>query len=120
MIEGGAVLSLVCLLVLAPIAWRVVHDRREARALAVSADIRHAVNRALGGESLVSVEVEPATVWRSGRVVLSIPTDWRWLLGVIWAKVLARLPARYELVVQLRDAAPAREVASPRAERVAA
>jgi hypothetical protein len=120
MMEGGAVFAFVCVLVLGPIAWRVVHDRREARALAVSADIRHVVDRALGGESLVSVHVKPATLWRSGRVVLSVPTDWRWLLHLAWAQVLARLPAGYELVVQQRHAVPRRQAAWPEGRGAAA
>ena len=120
MIESGAVLALTCLLFLGPIAWRVVHDRREERALAVSADIRLVVNRALGGESLISVQVEPATVWRSGRVVLSVPADWRRLLQSTWSKVLTRLPAGYELVIQLRHALPWREISWPQGRREAA
>ena len=120
MIEGGAVLAMTCVLVLGPIAWRVVHDRRKERALAVSADIRLVVNRALGGESLVSVHVEPATVWRSGRVVLSVPADWRRLVQSMWTKVLTRLPAGYELVVQLRQTSPRREASWPPARREAA
>ncbi len=120
MIEGGSMFALVCLLVFGPIAWRVVHDRREQRALAVTAIIRHVVNEALEGESLVSVQVEPATVWRSGRVVLSVPTDWRWLLDRTWVKVLAHLPSGYELVVQLRPAVPGGEVSSPQEHRAAA
>ena len=103
MIESGAVFAFVCALVLGPLAWRVVHDRRQARALAVSADIRHVVDQVLGGESLISVHVEPSTIWRSGRVVLSIPTDWRWLLKPTWDRVLAAVPAGYELVVQQRE-----------------
>ena len=104
MIESGAVFAFVCALVLGPVAWRAVRDRRQARALAVSAAVRHVVDRALGGESLISVQVEPATILRSGRVVLSIPADWRWLLKPTWERVLATMPAGYELVVQQREA----------------
>jgi hypothetical protein len=112
MIEGAVVFALICMLVLGPLAWRAVGDRRQTRALAVAADIRHVVNRTLGGESLVSVHVDPSTVWRSGRVVLSVPEDWRWLLDRTWARVLPRLPAGYELVVQQRAAAPRPEIAA--------
>jgi hypothetical protein len=120
MIEGWTVFALVCLLVVGPIAWRVVHDRREQRALAVTADMRHVVNKALDGESLVSIQVEPATVWRSGRVVLSVPADWRWLLDRAWRKVLTHLPSGYELVVQLRPAVPGAEAPRPQEYRAAA
>jgi hypothetical protein len=103
MIEGTAVFAFVCALVLGPLAWRAVHDRRQARAIAVSADVRHAIDRELGGESLIAVQVEPATIWRSGRVVLSIPADWRWLMKATWERVLATTPTGYELVVQQRE-----------------
>ena len=120
MIEGGAVFAFLVMLVFGPLAWRAVHDRRQARALAVGADVRYVVNRALGGESLVSVQVEPPTVWRSGRVVLSVPEDWRWLLDRAWARVLPRLPAGYELVVQQRPGAPRPETARPEERKAAA
>ena len=111
MIESGAVFAFVCALVLGPLAWRVVHDRRQARAMAVSADIRHVVDRELGGESLISVHVEPSTMWRSGKVVLSVPADWRSLLKPTWDRVLAALPAGYELVVQQRETLPRKAAA---------
>ena len=104
MIEGAAVFAFVCVLIFGPLVWRAVHDRRQARAIAVSADIRHVVDRELGGESLISVQVEPTTMWRSGRVVLSMPADWRWLMKPTWERVLATMPAGYELVVQQREA----------------
>jgi hypothetical protein len=103
MIESAAVFAFVCALVLGPLAWRAVHDRRQSRAMVVSADIRHVVDRELGGESLISVRAEPSTLWRSGKVVLSIPADWRWLMKPTWDRVLAALPAGYELVVQQRE-----------------
>jgi hypothetical protein len=103
MIEGGAVLALVCAMVLGPLAWRAVHDRRQARALALGADIRYAVDKELGGESLITVQVAPGTFWRLGRVVLSIPSDWRLLMKPTWDRVLAAMPVGYELVVQQRQ-----------------
>jgi hypothetical protein len=120
MIEGWMVFALVCLLVFGPIAWRVVRDRREQRALAVTADMRHVVNEALDGESLISVHVAPATVWSSGRVMLSVPADWRWLLDRVWLKVLTHLPSGYELVVQLRPAVPGAAASPPQEYRAAA
>jgi hypothetical protein len=114
MIEG-AVFAFVGALVLGPFAWRAVHDRRVARALAVGAGIRHVVDRTQGGESLISVHVDPDTCWRRGRVVLSVPADWRWLLKPTWDRVLASMPAGYELVVQQRPAPP-RRIAAERLE----
>jgi len=118
MVEGGAVLALVCAMVLGPLVWRAVYDRRQARAQALGADIRHAVDKELGGESLITVQVEPGTFWRLGRVVLSIPSDWRWLMKPTWDRVLAATPAGYELVVQQREA-PARITAAEPQERAA-
>ena len=120
MIEGAAVFAFVCALVLGPLAWRAVHDRRQARAIAVSADVRHVIDRELGGESLIAVQVEPDTIWRSGRVVLSIPADWRWLMKPAWERVLATTPVGYELVVQQREAPSGPETACLEDRRAAA
>jgi hypothetical protein len=106
MIESGAVFAFVCALVLGPLAWRAVHDRRQSRAMVVGADIRHVVDGELGGESLISVHAEPSTIWRPGKVVLSVPADWRWLMKPTWDRVLAAVPAGYELVVQQRATPP--------------
>jgi hypothetical protein len=92
-------------LVLGPLLWRVRQDRRAGHAQAIQADTRAALFRALGGESLVAVAVEPPSVWHRGRVVLSAPADWTWLLQPAWAAVAAHVPAGYELVV--RPVAPA-------------
>lgn len=119
MIEGTTVFAFVCALVLGPLAWRAVHDRRQARAIAVSADVRHAIDRELGGESLIAVHAEPDTIWRSGRVVLSIPTDWRWLMKPTWERALATTPAGYELVVQQRQTPPVSATAYPEQRRAA-
>ena len=105
-------------LVLGPLLWRAREDRRQARALAVRADLHATLFRALRGDSLVAVDVEPPTLWRAGRVVLSAPADWAWLLEPAWASVAAHVPAGYELVV--RPSAPVRmpavlDLARPRA-----
>ena len=93
-------------LVLGPLLWRAHGDRRQARALAVRADLHATLFRALGGDSLVAVEVEPPALWRAGRVVLSAPADWAWLLEPAWSSVAAHVPAGYEVVV--RPSAPVR------------
>ena len=61
---------------------------------------RAALFRALGGDSLVAVEVEPPAPWRPGRVVLSAPADWAGLLERAWARVAEQVPAGWELVVK--------------------
>ncbi|PYN15041.1 MAG: hypothetical protein DME05_13210 [Candidatus Rokuibacteriota bacterium] len=90
-----AILPLILLvaLVALPLAWRIRADRRRDRADLLSADIRSAINRRLRGESLLSVEVTPETLWRPGRVVL------------LWRDVVDRLPVGYDLVVRPGHAA---------------
>ncbi len=90
-------------LVVAPLAWSLWRDRREARALAIRAGIQWIVDRHLSGESLVAVTVTPPTMWRPGRVLLSAPADWEWLLDDLWSPVVRAVPARYELVVPGRE-----------------
>ncbi len=98
MVEVLVVLTTIGVFLLGPLGWRLWRDRREARAL--RADIQHAVNRALKGESLVSVEVTPKTPWRAGRVLLSAPADWAWLLAPLLDTVLGQVPPGYEVVVR--------------------
>lgn len=87
-------------LMVVPLGWRVWQDRRVERALTVRASVHAAVVRALGGESLVAVNVEAPVLWRPGRVVLTAPADWGFLLEPAWAAVVRRVPAGYELVVK--------------------
>ncbi len=96
MLELIAALMLIGGLLLGPLTWRLWKDRAEARALEVRAAILATVNRALGGESLVSVQVTPKTLRRPGRVLLAGPA---WLLDRVWLRALERMPAGYELVV---------------------
>jgi hypothetical protein len=92
-------------LLLGPLLWRLREDRRTERAQVVRAETNAALFRALGGESLVAVDVEAPSLWRPGRVLLSAPADWTWLLEPAWAGVAAHVPAGYELVI--RPVAPA-------------
>jgi hypothetical protein len=87
-------------LVLAPLLWRRRQDRRAETAQIIGAAARSALFRALGGESLVAVGVELPSPWRPGRVVLSAPAAWTWLLEPAWARLAAHVPAGYELVVR--------------------
>ena len=91
---------LIGLVALGPIVWRVWRDRRDMRALEVRADVAAAVRRALGGESLVSIHVEAPRALRSGRVILSVPGGWEWLIREAWSRVVANVPHDYELVVR--------------------
>ena len=87
-------------LVVAPLAWRVWQDRRDERALAVRAAVHAAVVRALGGESFVAVNVQPGSPWRAGRIELSTPSDWRFLLEPAWSAVMRQVPGDWELIVK--------------------
>ena len=62
------------------------------------ADINAAANRVLGGESVLSVRVEPRVPWRAGRVHLSAPGGYESLIASVSDAVIARLPDHYELV----------------------
>lgn len=96
-------------LVVVPLLWRVWQDRRAERALGIRAQVHATIVRVLGGESLVAVNVEAPAVWRPGRVILTAPADWGFLLEPAWSAVVRRIPADYELVV--KPAAPEAELA---------
>lgn len=87
-------------LALGPMMWRVWRDRREERALQVRAAVEAAVRRALHGESLVAVEVKAPGALRGGRVILSVPAAWDWLIREAWTSVIEDVPHDYELVVR--------------------
>jgi len=91
---------LVAALAFAPLAWRAWNDRRRARALLVRADVHRAVFHALGGESYVSVNVEPPGISHPGRVILSTPAGWECLLEAAAGEALAHTPPAWELVVK--------------------
>jgi len=86
-------------LVAGALGWRVLSDRTQDRALAVRADIQAAVDRTLDGESFLAVTVEPESAFHAGRVVLSTPTGYEWLVREAWASVVQRVPIGYELVI---------------------
>ena len=87
-------------LVLGPLLWRVYQDHRTERAQVIRADTDLALRHALGGESLVAVSVDPPALSHPGRVVLSAPADWTWLLEPAWRSVAAQVPPGYEIVVK--------------------
>ncbi len=95
-------------LVVGPLAWRVLQDRSESRALSIRAYVQSLVDRTLGGESFVSVQVTPRGLWSTGQVIVSVPGGWEWMLESVWPVLLARVPRGYELVVRRgTEAAPA-------------
>ena len=105
-IELIATLVVVVGLVVVPLALRAVGDRREARALAVRADVHRAATRALGGESFLAVHVEAPGIFQRGRVVLNAPADWEWLIEAALPAIIPHVPRHWDLVVRLD--APAR------------
>lgn len=103
-----AVASMVGLtLVVGPLLWRLQRDRREAGALSIRAYVQSLVDRKLGGESFVSVQVTPRGLWRAGQVVVAVPGGWEWLVEEVWPVLMARVPRGYELVVRRGESAPA-------------
>lgn len=99
--EAMFAVVLTSVLVVGPLGWRVWADRKRARADSIVADIRWAVNHRLQGESFLSVQVRPEALWRPGRVVLSAPSGYDWLVERVWPVVVERVPAGYDLVVKL-------------------
>jgi hypothetical protein len=104
-LEGGVTVSDVIgvLIGLGPIVavlvWSALHDRLHDRANGVRADISATANRVLGGESVLAVRVDPAIAWRPGRVHLSAPGGYEFLIATVSGAVIRRLPDNYELVV---------------------
>jgi hypothetical protein len=83
-----------------PLVWRVRRDRRESLALSTRAYVQSLVDRTLGGESFVTVQVTPRGLWTTGRVIVSVPRGWEWMIESVWPVLMARVPCRYELVVR--------------------
>jgi hypothetical protein len=99
MLETIVATAFLAALVVVPLAWRVWRDRAEERALALQADLRAAIFRALHGESLLAVRVLPPMPWRPGRVFLSAPAGWQWLVEAAWGELATRVPEGYEVVI---------------------
>ncbi|MGH7421220.1 MAG: hypothetical protein ACREI4_06300 [Candidatus Rokuibacteriota bacterium] len=116
MIEIAVATVIALALVVGPLLWRVRRDRRESRALSTRAYVQSLVDRKLGGESFVVVQVTPRGLWRAGQVVVAVPGGWEWLLEEVWPVLMARVPRGYELVVRRGEPAPTPE---RRLERVA-
>ena len=87
-------------LVALPLAWRIRADRRRNRAEILRGDIMSAVNRRLGGESLITVDVVPETLGRTGRIVLWTPAGYESLVETVWRDVSKRAPTGYDLIVR--------------------
>ena len=91
---------LVGLLTLGPLAWRNFLDRRNEQALIVRARIHARLRRLFRGEPLMAIDVRPAMPWRAGRVALSTPAGWEFLVEQAWDVLLAEVPTDHELVIK--------------------
>jgi hypothetical protein len=91
-------IGLVVLLFAGPLLWRTWRDRLEERALSLQADLQAAVNRELGGESLVAVRVKAGAQGGTGTVEVFVPAGWESVLEEVWPVVLSHIPAGYVLV----------------------
>ena len=107
MIEIVVATLIGLVLVVGPLVWRVARDRSESRALSIRAYVQSLVDRKLGGESFVSVQVTPRGLWSTGQVVVAVPGGWEWLVEEVWPVLMARTPRGYELVVRRGEAARA-------------
>jgi hypothetical protein len=118
---GAIVAGLLTLgLFLAPLVARIVFDRRAERAAVIGADVRAVVRHRLGGESMVSVQVESKGLWSPGRVRLSTPSGYEGLIEKAWPAVVACIPAGYELIVRPAPRRPAPAAGeAPRLSRAA-
>ena len=98
----GDLIALVSIgaLALTPIIWRARRDTRSDEARRVQATLQFAANQRLGGDSLLVVSVEaPPFGGGKGRVRLTAPDRWQWLVGEVWNDVVAALPPGYEIVM---------------------
>ncbi|MCI0548440.1 MAG: hypothetical protein L0027_14290 [Candidatus Rokubacteria bacterium] len=99
MIELLILLVVIGVTVVGPLVWRAVIDRRTEEALKVEARIRAAIHQKLGGETYLVVTVEPGLSGKHGRVSLSAPERWHWLIDEVWKEARDLTPQGYELVV---------------------
>ena len=111
-------LLLTGMLFLGPLGWRIWLDRKAAQADTIAAEIRAAVNRRLRGESFLSVLVTPRSFWRPGRIVLSVPSGYEWLVEVAWPALAHRVPPGYDLILRAGHPRSARSPHEPGAREL--
>ena len=116
---GIIAMLLVSALFAGPLGWRIRRDRDEARSDVIRAEIRAAINQRLGGESVLSVLVHPRSFWRAGRIVLSAPAGYEWLVETVWRDVIEHAPAGYEVVMPTSAFASARSSSAMAGESLA-
>jgi len=100
MLPGLIGVVLLVGVVVGPLLWRVWDDRRKDNALRVRADLHMILFRALQGDSFVSIDALPPTLWRPGRVVLNAPSDWQSVLQTAWRAIADHVPAGWGVVIR--------------------
>jgi len=119
----GAVLVglIVVAMVALPLVLAVRSDRRREAGDQVAARARSAVRQRLGGEAYVTVDVTAPSLAQKGRVVLTAPEGYDWMVERAWTAVASEVPAGYDLVVSRPDVAhlPSRPPAAPPLRRAA-
>jgi len=100
MIEALIAPMVLLALIVVPLAWLKHREHAADRALSVRAEIQSAVDHALDGESLLAVNVEPASTFHPGRVVLSTPTGYEWLVHEAWSPVIEHTPKEYDVILR--------------------
>jgi len=105
-------------LFLVPLLWQIRTDARRARADVIAADIRAALGHRFRGETYLSVQVTPRSFRRAGRVVLSAPSGYEWLIEEAWLDVMSRTPAGHELVLKAGDATASESPSATEARRL--
>jgi hypothetical protein len=93
------VLVLISMLVIGPLLFMERRDRRAEQALKLQAWLQSKADQRLGGETFLVVSVEPALSGARGRVVLSAPARWGWLVQEAWNDIRRAVPPGYDLVV---------------------
>jgi len=90
---GAVLVGLVVIAMVAlPLVLAVRSDRRREAADQVAARARSAVRQRLGGEAFVTVDVSAPTLTQHGRVVLTAPTGYDWMVERTWSAVAASMP----------------------------
>jgi|ERR1051325_1356643 hypothetical protein len=81
------------------LVWTEHAERRQQRAWMVRAEIDAGARRALGGDSMLAIDVDCPTPWRAGEVRVGTPSGYESLLCQAAHEVLARVPHGYDVII---------------------
>lgn len=99
MLGDAIALVAVGLVMVGPIVWQVFRDRRDDKALQLQAQLQWKANQRLGGETFLVVTVQQPLAGKGGRVVLTVPAGWHWLVQEAWNEIRRATPPGYDIVV---------------------